>query len=134
VSRRLFSSDRPANRKRHLQRLSRGGALPYLRSWSPVVPSIPTPFSTKKTKGHAVDLAVVLLALSCFAQDQAQRAPSPQAADQSSTVTIPAGTMLTLVLTHPVQSRVIHREDDIYAQISAPVTSRNQMVIPRGSS
>ena len=49
------------------------------------------------------------------------------------TVTLPAGTHLALVLTHPVQSRVIHRGDDIYAQITSPVNSGNEMVIPPGT-
>jgi hypothetical protein len=57
----------------------------------------------------------------------------PQAASQSATITLPAGTRLALVLTHPIQSRYIHRGDDIYAQITSPVNSGNEMVIPPGT-
>jgi len=46
------------------------------------------------------------------------------------TVTIPAGTSIALVLTHPIQSRHIHRGDDIYAQIVSAVTVGNEVVVP----
>jgi hypothetical protein len=49
------------------------------------------------------------------------------------TVTVPAGTSLALVLTHPIQSRYIHRGDDVYAQIVSPITSGNEVVIPAGT-
>ena len=55
------------------------------------------------------------------------------AAPTTSHVTIPAGTRIALVLTHPIQSRSIHRGDDIYAQITSPVTSGNEVVIPPGT-
>jgi hypothetical protein len=51
----------------------------------------------------------------------------------SPAVTIPAGTRLALVLTHPIQSRYIHRGDDIYAQITSPVNSATEVVIPPGT-
>jgi hypothetical protein len=37
------------------------------------------------------------------------------------------------VLTHPIQSKYVHRGDDIYAQIASPVNSGNQVVIPPGT-
>jgi hypothetical protein len=37
------------------------------------------------------------------------------------------------VLTHPIQSKYVHRGDDIYAQIASPVDSGNQVVIPPGT-
>jgi hypothetical protein len=37
------------------------------------------------------------------------------------------------VLTHPIQSRNVRRGDDIYAQITAPVNSGNQVMIPPGT-
>jgi hypothetical protein len=40
---------------------------------------------------------------------------------------------MALVLTHPVQTRYIHRGDDIYAQVSSPVNSDNEVVIPPGT-
>ena len=82
-------------------------------------------------------LAVLLAAFSCLAQDQAATEPQTQetAANTAApaTITIPAGTRLALVLTHPIQSRFIHRGDDIYAQINAPVTAGNELVIPAGT-
>jgi hypothetical protein len=38
-----------------------------------------------------------------------------------------------VVLTQPIQSRTVRRGDDIYAQISSPVTSGDQVVIPPGT-
>ena len=54
--------------------------------------------------------------------------PAPEAA----TITVPGGTSIALVLTHPIQSRYIHRGDDIYAQVISPIASGNQVVIPAG--
>jgi hypothetical protein len=70
--------------------------------------------------------------VACFAQEP-QPSGQTQAANDNSTITIPAGTHLALVLTHPVQSRVLHRGDDIYAQITSPVNSGTEMVIPPGT-
>jgi hypothetical protein len=106
------------------------------------VSSFPFFLTTIKNRTkHAAALVVVLLAtLTVVAQDQPQTGEQPgaqpmqtQADAQSATVTLPAGTRLPLVLTHPIQSRYIHRGDDIYAQTTAPVTSGNQVVIPPGT-
>ncbi len=48
-------------------------------------------------------------------------------------ITIPAGTRIALVLTHPIQSRYTHRGDDVYAEITSPVNSGNEVVIPPGT-
>jgi hypothetical protein len=78
-------------------------------------------------------LGVVAMAvLACLAQEQSQGS-GQQPAEADATITLPAGTRIPLVLTHPVQSRMLHRGDDIYAQVTAPVTSGNQMVIPPGT-
>ena len=94
---------------------------------------------------HLVLFALGLSTLTCLAQSPstnetqtssspagAQTAPAPPAAEQAS-VTIPAGTNVALVLTHPIQSRYIHRGDDIYAQVTFPVESGNEVVIPAGT-
>jgi len=94
-------------------------------------------------------VAVVLFAtLNCLAQDPAQdqdkdqpqasqqpnSRPAPtQAATNFSTVTIPGGTRIALVLTQPIQTRQVHRGDDIYAQINSPVSSGTEVVIPIGT-
>jgi len=88
-------------------------------------------------------LSTLFLALTCLAQNQDQPqppAPPDSQTDQQAsanpnpvTETIPAGTRFALVLTHPIQSRYIHRGDDIYAQITAPITLGNEVVIPPGA-
>ena len=78
---------------------------------------------------------IVLATLSGVAQEQ--ESPAEQAANappkNGGTITIPSGTHLALVLTQPVQSRNIRRGDDIYAQITSPVDSGNQVAIPPGT-
>lgn len=74
--------------------------------------------------------------LTCAAQDQPQENASQQPEskpDQSSTITVPAGTQLSLVLSQPIESRSLRRGDDIYAQITAPVTVDDQVAIPPGT-
>jgi hypothetical protein len=101
-----------------------------------------SPFLTlagTKTKQTVAVAATLLLTLTCLAQDQAQTSqesdqrPSQAQAAPGITVTIPAGTRVALVLTYPIQSRSIHRGDDIYAQITSPVNSGNQVAIPPGT-
>jgi hypothetical protein len=81
-------------------------------------------------------LAFVLTGLPCIAQDQ-PRSGSEQGLQTSQipreTVTIPAGTRFTLVLSHPIESRHIRRGDDIYAQVTSPVGAGNQVAIPPGT-
>jgi hypothetical protein len=89
--------------------------------------------------------STLLLAISSLAQ-QTQPTTSEldsQNASESATasaktapveaVTVPAGTSIALVLTHPIESRYIHHGDDIYAQVISAVTVGNQVVIPPGT-
>jgi hypothetical protein len=74
---------------------------------------------------------------------QTQNQPQTQNSDQNQNptqaeiklapVTLPTGTLISLVLTHSIQSRYIHRGDDIYAQVTFPVNSGNEVVIPAGT-
>jgi len=98
-----------------------------------------TPLKTKISRSLTVLFAFALTASS---PSLAQQPPAPDAQSgnvvaaipaTTATVTIPAGTNIALVLTHPIQSRYIHRGDDIYAQITSPVTSGNAVVIPAGT-
>lgn len=57
---------------------------------------------------------------------------SAKPAPAAGTVTVPGGTSIALVLTHPIQSRYIHHGDDIYAQVISPIAVGNQVVIPAG--
>jgi hypothetical protein len=105
-------------------------------------------FTISKIKAsQALAIAAVLLAsFTCFAQEPAQdtnqhpsgdqqnsQSTQTQAHNRSTTVTIPAGTTLALVLTQPIQSRYVRRGDDIYAQVNAPVDSGHEVVIPAGT-
>ena len=90
-------------------------------------------------------LTTLTFAAACIAQDS-QAQPSQDSQNQNSqmsadasakpdatTETIPSGTRFALVLTHPLQSRYIHRGDDIYAQLTAPITLGNEVAIPPGT-
>ncbi len=99
---------------------------------------------TKIRQGIALT-STLLLAISSLAQETSPSAPQPDAqktsqgpfssaepAPETATITVPGGTSIALVLTHPIQSRYIHRGDDIYAQVISPISSGNQVVIPAG--
>jgi len=102
--------------------------------------SLSTPAKTKLTQILALTL-VISVPLASLAQQptasqsNSQSDPAVASANPApaATVTVPAGTYIALVLTHPIQSRYIHRGDDIYAQIMSPVTSGNEVVIPPGT-
>jgi hypothetical protein len=75
-------------------------------------------------------------------QDQTQQNQSRQdqthdqvqnPAPNESPITIPAGTHLAMALTHPVDSKTIHRGGEIFAQTTSPVIVANQVVIPAGT-
>src|SRR5438105_3644940 len=111
--------------------------MPYLRFPRRTVSRLLDFFHPNKQRAWKVVIATFALAtLPCLAQDQGQAGdepasrPSSQASIQRITITIPAGTRLALVLTHPIQSRHIHRGDDIYTQTTSPVDSGDQVVIP----
>ena len=111
-------------------------SLPSRRNAS----SISSPWTTKQVIRAIIIAAAFLAALACFAQDQTPTSPDAgsqpsqtQAANNTAAVTIPAGTKIALVLTQPIQTRLVHRGDDIYAQINSPVSSGNEVVIPVGT-
>lgn len=104
-------------------------------------PTLPSPAHIKT--GFAL-FAALLVTTSGLAQStQSAPQPDPNAAPQNpvasaaapdtTTLTVPAGTRIALVLTQPIQTRYIHRGDDIYAQIVSPVTSGNDVAIPPGT-
>lgn len=95
-------------------------------------------------------LAILLLAAPGGAQQtqpsaQGQREPpasdvplnqqgSPEATAQNPPpITLPAGTQLALILTHPIDSKTMHRGDTVFAETTAPVLAGNQVVIPPGA-
>jgi hypothetical protein len=62
-----------------------------------------------------------------------QSAPPQASAPENAPITIPGGTRLELVLTHPLDSKITHRGDQVSVQTSAPVTVGNQVVVPAGT-
>jgi hypothetical protein len=80
----------------------------------------------------------LFLTMSSFAQQTTPPPDSPNtshaaAAPNPTTTSVPAGTRIALVLTQPIQTRYLHRGDDIYAQITSPVIAGNEVVIPPGA-
>ena len=94
-------------------------------------------------------IALVFLASTSVAQeDQLPDAPVPQLVAQASepqpapaqapptnspSITIPAGTHLQLVLTHPLDSHSTSQGDQVFAQTTAPVIVGDQVAIPAGT-
>jgi hypothetical protein len=115
--------------------------MPYLRSWrQDFSPSSTLCRFIQTLIRSLADLSCVGLFLSLVLAQE--RPPAPQdtnsqpnqmQAETKSTVTIPAGTRLALVLTQPIQSRYVRRGDDMYAQVTSPVDSGTKMVIPPGT-
>jgi hypothetical protein len=114
----------------------------YSRPCAQSVSSVLTSTSARKEANRVLALGALLLTtLTCPAQEQqqTQKEPDPQLsqtqqeANNTTTVSIPAGTRIALVLTQPIQSRYLHRGDDIYAQTTSPVNSGNELVIPPGT-
>ena len=110
----------------------------YLRSVRSGVSTIP--FITQPKVKYGTLLAILLAGAVCFAQEQSPpielsnpSSNEPSAENQNANVTIPVGTHLALVLTQPIQSRYVRRGDDVYAQVTSPVTSQNEVVIPAGT-
>jgi hypothetical protein len=109
----------------------------YLRSCRQIFSAVPT--AIKKRPRLVAIACAILLTFPCPAQEppvpaQTPNSPAgPTQAEAKSTVTIPAGTKIALVLTQPIQSRYVRRGDDMYAQVTSPVNSGTQMVIPPGT-
>ncbi|MFZ0416472.1 MAG: hypothetical protein WAM04_00090 [Candidatus Sulfotelmatobacter sp.] len=87
-------------------------------------------------------VSTMLLSLTCLAQQPTAPQPDSQStnsvasanpAPAATTITVPAGVSIALVLMHPIQSRYVHRGDEIYAQTTSPVVAGNEVVIPPGT-
>ena len=61
-----------------------------------------------------------------------QEAPQEQAQNPSP-VTLPPGTQLALILTHPIDSKTMRRGDTVFAETTAPVFADNLVTIPAGA-
>jgi hypothetical protein len=91
-----------------------------------------------KLKPTIVVTIATLISLSSFAQaptspPSGANLASANPAPGRAAITVPAGTHIALVLMHPIQSRYLHRGDDIYAQSASPVVAGTEVVIPPGT-
>ncbi|HKW15900.1 MAG TPA: hypothetical protein VJO35_00180 [Terriglobales bacterium] len=68
-----------------------------------------------------------------IAQADQPGTPSQTSATNAAMITIPAGTRLPLVLTHPIDSHSTPKGDEVFAQTTAPVLVGDQVVIPGGT-
>jgi hypothetical protein len=112
--------------------------LPCLHSCRKMFSPVFSGFASIRLKLIAIASATCVLVLPCLAQQSSPdgQSTSPNSAAPAApkvTITIPAGTRISLVLTQPVQSRNVRRGDDIFAQVISPVDSGNQVVIPAGT-
>jgi len=87
---------------------------------------------TKSTPALTI-AATTFLTLWSFAQQTPPPDSQVASAPSSTAISVPAGTRIALVLTQPIQTRHLRRGDDIYAQITSPVTSGDEAVIPPGT-
>lgn len=98
--------------------------------------TLPSLAKGKTIQGLALTTAL-LVAASGLAQQPSQTNPdssdSPQKSATNNAIIVPAGTRIALVLTQPIQTRYIHRGDDIYAQVTSPVTVGSEVAIPPGT-
>ena len=86
--------------------------------------------------------SIIFVAVQCVAQPPSGAEPDSQSKDAVASanpasgaisITVPAGARIALVLMHPIQSRYVHRGDDIYAQTTSPVVAGDEVVIPPGT-
>ena len=87
--------------------------------------------------------AITLATLSPFSMAQqappggpvhsAAQSAQQNPATQQSNIVLPAGTRVALVLAHPLNSKSVHRGDEIYTQTTAPVVAGDQVAIPAGT-
>jgi hypothetical protein len=97
-------------------------------------------FRTRKStlKQFTLNLATLLVfTITSLAQQQtsqsgSQSNPETSAPAENPRLTVPVGTRLALVLTHPVVSRSGRRGDEVYAQLTDPVAVGEEVVIPAG--
>src|SRR5258708_745753 len=92
-------------------------------------------FNLAKTKSNLALALTTTLFLTAWSFAQQPTPPDSPVASAASTtsIAVPAGTRIALVLTQPIQTRHLRRGDDIYAQITSPVTAGNEAVIPPGT-
>lgn len=83
-------------------------------------------------------LFIPVLALPSGAPQTQQSAQEQQGSPETTAqnpppITLPAGTQLALVLTHPIDSKTMRRGDTVFAETTAPVFADNLVAIPAGA-
>jgi hypothetical protein len=113
-----------------------------------LVPSCSFSIAAPKRQSLWPILGVFLFAITSIAQDRPQtttgagsqpgrqsptqaRAENP--APDEARITLPAGTRVALVLTHPIDSKSTHHGDEIYCETTAPVTVEDRVGMPAGT-
>lgn len=61
------------------------------------------------------------------------QSPAQNPAQAEPSAILAAGTELALILTHPIDSKTMHRGDTVFAETTAPVLAENRVVIPPGA-
>lgn len=113
--------------------------MSYLRSCRKIHFPTFSILANNQVKLIGIVSSACLFVLPCLAQQPSSSRQSElqniatQQEQAKPTITIPAGTRISLVLTQPVQSRHVRRGDDVFAQVASPVDSGNQVVIPAGT-
>ncbi len=117
------------------------GLRPLTRS----INSLTSLAKTKMMQGLAITATLLAITPAFARQNSPATPPADSPTDSQATVssarpapdivnvTVPSGSRIALVLTQPIQTRYLHRGDDIYAQIVSPVTAGNEVVIPPGT-
>jgi hypothetical protein len=113
-----------------------------------LVPSSSFSLAVPKRQSLWPILGVFLLAITSMAQEKPQTkigagsqrgwqsptpAPAENPAPDEGRITLPAGTRVALVLTHPIDSKSTHRGDEVYCETTAPVTLEDRVVMPAGT-
>jgi hypothetical protein len=59
--------------------------------------------------------------------------PAENPAPDEARITLPAGTRVALVVTHPIDSKSTHHGDEVYCETTAPVTLEDRVAMPAGT-
>ena len=81
----------------------------------------------------ALSLLCLLSAPALLAQPPVAPAPATVAANETETITIPAGTKVPLALKHAMTTKSARVGDGVYLQSTFPVTINNEIVMPPGT-
>lgn len=77
-------------------------------------------------------LAAVLFSMSCLAQNSADTSAANSAAPKTS-VTVPAGTIVLVELTKPIDAHKAKPGDEVVAKVPEDVKADNKVLLPKGS-